>query len=273
MSTYAIGDVQGCYEPLKALLAKIRFKPDADRLWFAGDLVNRGPHSLDVLRFVRDLADNAVSVLGNHDLHLIATARGYRKPSKKDTLSEILNADDRDELLAWLQRQPLMHEEHGFAMVHAGLPPAWTMGTARRCANELQATLRSDKKLEAFLPRMYGDDPRHWRDDLTGSQRLRYITNAFTRLRYVRADGGLDFEEKRPPGAQPSSLVPWYAAAGRKSEGHAIVFGHWATLRLETPLPPHFGVFHLDTGCVWGGRLSALRLEDRVEFSVAGLRH
>jgi bis(5'-nucleosyl)-tetraphosphatase (symmetrical) len=270
MSTYAIGDVQGCYRSLLALLAHIGFRSGQDQLWFAGDLVNRGPDSLAVLRFVRALGDGARVVLGNHDLHLVAASRGHRKPSRKDTLDDVLGAGDGPELIEWLLQQPLLYEDLGVAMVHAGLPPRWAWATARDCADELSAVLRDDGRLDAYLAGMYGDRPLRWSDALTGQKRLRYITNAFTRMRYVDGDGELELEEKRPPGEQPSGLVPWFASPHRRNRGQPILFGHWATLRLHAEVDPAHGVHHLDTGCVWGGRLTALRLEDRVEFSVPG---
>ena len=272
MAVYTIGDVQGCHARLLALLDHIAFDPDRDRLRFAGDLVNRGPDSLAVLRFVRGLGDRAVTVLGNHDLHLLAAAHGLRKPTRGDTLEAILEAPDRDDLLDWLRHCPLLDENpaSGFVLVHAGLPPAWDLHTARACARELEAVLRGPR-LGKFLARMYGNEPRAWSPDLEGHDRLRYITNAFTRLRYVDRRGRMDFGEKRPPGQQAQGLVPWFAARKRRSRGTPIVFGHWATLQIDTPVDPAHGVWHVDTGCVWGGSLTALREDDRRLFSVPGL--
>jgi len=272
MASYAIGDVQGCHDQLLALLDRIDFDPARDRLRFAGDLVNRGPRSADVLRFVIGLGERAQSVLGNHDLHLLAAAHGLRRPSKGDTLGEVLAAPDRERLLDWLRRRPLLDEDpaSGNVLVHAGLAPGWDLATARACARELEQVLRGDA-LADFLAHMYGDEPRRWRDDLEGFARLRYITNAFTRMRYCSRDGALDFDEKRPPGRQPRSLLPWFAVPGRRSRGVPIVFGHWATLELAEPLDPAHGVHHVDTGCVWGGTLTALREDDATRFSVPGL--
>lgn len=272
MATYAIGDVQGCFEQLEQLLKRIRFDPVNDRLRFAGDLVNRGPRSLDVLRFVHALGDSAISVLGNHDLHLLATANGRRSAAKGDTLDEILAAPDCAQLLDWLRHLPLMHEnpDSGLVLVHAGLSPQWTLDMARQCARELEAVIQGPR-LDSFLKHMYGNEPLRWNDDLKGYKRLRYITNAFTRMRYCRADGSLDFGEKRPPGRQREGLLPWFAVPQRRSRDAAIVFGHWATLQIEQKLDPVFGVHHIDTGCVWGGPLSALREEDGKMFCVPGL--
>ena len=269
MATYAIGDVQGCAGALRSLLAHLGFAPERDRLWFAGDLVNRGPHSLAVLRFVRDLGERAVTVLGNHDLHLLASAAGARALKSRDTFGDVLHAPDRDELLAWLRRQPLLHEdpESGYTLVHAGLAPQWTLGEARALACEVEEHLRGDAH-EALLHDMYGNEPVRWSPSLRGFERSRFIVNALTRIRYVTPGGALDLREAGPPGTQAPGLVPWFEAPGRRSRGARIVFGHWATLRLRAPDEAAHRVHHVDTGCVWGGHLSALRLEDRRLFSV-----
>jgi len=273
MATYAIGDVQGCFKQLQQLLLRIDFDPQVDRLRFAGDLVNRGPNSLQVLRFVRGLGARAVTVLGNHDLHLLASAYAERKPSKGDTLTEILEAPDRDELLDWLRQQPVMHEncESGLLLVHAGLSPQWSLDSARKCARELETVLRGSR-LKSFLTHMYGNEPRRWDDDLDGYERLRYITNAFTRIRYCHLDGALEFSEKNPPGRQEKGLQPWFTLPQRPDRNVPIVFGHWATLQIEQAVDARYGVHHIDTGCVWGGTLSALREADGVMFSVPGWR-
>jgi bis(5'-nucleosyl)-tetraphosphatase (symmetrical) len=272
LATYTIGDVQGCLARLEALLEQLGFDPACDRLRFAGDLVNRGPQSLEVLRFVRGLGDAAEAVLGNHDLHLLAAVHGARRPSRGDTLQSILGAPDRDALIDWLRHRPLLHESagRGLVLVHAGLPPAWDLEAARGCARELEAVLASDR-LPEFLSHMYGNEPRCWSDDLDGWERLRFITNAFTRLRYCDARGCLDFREKNPPGRQAAGLVPWFAVPERRSRGTPVVFGHWATLQLEVPLDPAHGVWHVDTGCVWGGALTALCEEDMTLHTVPGL--
>ena len=272
MSTYAIGDIQGCYQPLRRLLREIDFQPAMDRLWLAGDMVNRGPDSLAVLRFIRDLGAHASAVLGNHDLHCIAAAYGLRKNHSGDTLQPILDAPDSHELIEWLCQCPLLHEEPGYphVMVHAGIPPAWDLDTARDCARELEQVLRGPRR-EKFLRKMYGNKPDRWRRKLTGMSRLRYITNAFTRLRYCTADGRLNFSEDRPPGEQPVELIPWFEIPGRRTQGLPIIFGHWATLQIRQALDPRYGVLHVDTGCVWGGPLTAIRLEDQKVFRVPGL--
>lgn len=269
MAIYAIGDVQGCFDELRALLDLVGFRRGADRLWLVGDLVNRGPRSLEVLRFVAELGDDATVVLGNHDLNLMAVAAGVRAPRPRDTLEPILDAPDRDALIEWLARRPLLHREDGvpYTMVHAGLAPQWDVATAASCAREVEAALVGAERTD-FLAHMYGDRPARWREDLAGWKRLRFITNALTRIRYVDAKGRLVLEETGPPGSQPKSLVPWYAARRRRSQGEAIVFGHWATLQLEHALDPRHGVHHLDNGCVWGGKLTALRLDDARYFSV-----
>ena len=273
MATYAIGDVQGCAEALFSLLERIEFDRERDRLWFAGDLVNRGPQSLAVLRFVHGLGECAVTVLGNHDLHLLAAAAGARKPRTKDTFDDVLNAPDREALLGWLRTRPLLHydEASGYAMVHAGLPPQWTLEEAETLAREVEAALRGAEAAD-LLHYMYGDEPRRWSPALTGPARLRFVVNALTRLRYVTPDGELEFSHAGPPGTQARGLVPWFEAPGRRSQGTRIVFGHWATLQVHAPVDPRHRVHHVDTGCVWGGSLSALRLEDERRFSVPGPR-
>ena len=266
MAVYAIGDLQGCLDPLKRLLDKVRFDPAADRLWFTGDLVNRGPASLATLRFVRDLGPQVVTVLGNHDLHLLAAAWAENRPLKKrDTLADILEAPDREELLEWLRRQPLFHQDPdlGFAMVHAGLPPQWDLEDARAAAAELEAVLRGDRFVD-FLRQMYGNKPDRWDPALRGIERLRFSINAFTRLRYLKRDGSLDFDNQGPLSKAGKALVPWFDFPGRRSAGARIVFGHWSTLGYHA----EGGVFGIDTGCVWGGRLTALQLDGEVPHHV-----
>lgn len=267
MATYAIGDLQGCIEPLERLLRQVDFRPGPDRLWFVGDLVNRGPDSLRCLRFVRDLGAAATTVLGNHDLHLLAVALAGRAVKRGDTLDDILSTPDRDVLMAWLRRQPLLLREGGFNLVHAGILPEWTGQQAEALAAEVAAELRGPHAV-SFLNAMYGNDPCRWSPELSGMARLRFVTNALTRLRFVTADGALDMAESSPPGTQAAGLTPWYAVPGRASAGEAVVFGHWATLQTLEALDPAHGVHHLDSGCVWGRELSALRLEDGSLFSV-----
>lgn len=260
MATYAIGDIQGCYDDLRRLLERIRFDPAGDRLWFVGDLVNRGPESLQVLRFVRSLGDRAVVVLGNHDLHLLALAAGNSKHGRDSNLHEVLEAPDRDEILAWLRTRPLMHHDakKGFALIHAGLPPQWDLAQALACARELEAALQGPDADE-FLHQMYGNEPAQWSPDLAGIPRLRFITNCLTRLRYCDAEGRLALAEKSLPGQQPAHLMPWFAVPGRASADVRIVFGHWSTLGYRAV----HNSWALDSGCLWGGRLTALRLRRR----------
>ncbi len=273
MATYAIGDVQGCHAELERLLERLDLDAARDRLWMVGDLVNRGPRSLETLRLVRRLGDAATVVLGNHDLHLLAVAAGAREPRRKDTLDAVLGAPDRDELLAWLRHRPLVvrDREAGRLMVHAGLPPPWDADEADSCARELEAVLRGPDH-EAFFHTMYGDHPARWDPALAGAERLRYITNALTRMRYVDAAGALDLDEKGPPGTQSDGLVPWYTHPQRRSRDVKVVFGHWAALQRDAPLDPSHGVVHVDMGCVWGGSLRAVRLEDGAVLEVPGRR-
>lgn len=270
MATYAVGDIQGCYDELRRLLDEIGFDPSADRLWSVGDLVNRGPRSLAVLRWFRALGDRAVVVLGNHDLHLLAVAAGNRRHAGKGSLDEVLAAPDRDELLDWLRRRPLLHvhEKKGFAMVHAGLPPQWTLAQAQARAREVEAVLRGpDAGYVELLEAMYGNEPARWSEDLAGMDRLRFIINALTRLRYCTPDGALRIDEKALPGAQPDGLVPWYQVPGRASAGERILFGHWSTLGYWAG----DNVWALDSGCLWGGRLTAIRVRRRKRIRVYAL--
>lgn len=259
-STYVVGDIQGCFDPLQRLLERLRFEPARDRLWLVGDLVNRGPQSLQTLRYVRSLGAAATTVLGNHDLHLLALAHGRRR-GRRDTLDEVLAAPDRDELLDWLRHRPLLHEDAAgnVAMIHAGLPPQWDLATTRRCAREVEQVLAGPDWIE-LLGQMYGDEPARWSEDLAGTARLRFSINCFTRMRYCRADGGIELDSKGAPGTQAAGLAPWFAVPGRRSAGTTLLFGHWSTLG-RVHWPEH-RVYGLDTGAVWGGRLSALRLED-----------
>lgn len=263
MPTYAIGDLQGCRTSLLHLLDELKFDPTTDRLWFVGDLVNRGPDSLAVLRFVQSLGDAAISVLGNHDLHLLALAEGFGRVHKGDTLDEILNAPDRDELLYWLRQQKFAWREGEFLMVHAGVLPGWTLDDTMQRAAEAEAMLQSAHYRE-FFAQMYGNAPIAWDADLYGIERQRVIVNAFTRLRYCSAAGEMEFHHKGAPGTQPAGLLPWFEIPGRKSIGATIVIGHWSTLGLIN----RRDLIALDTGCLWGGRLTAVRLEDRQVFAV-----
>ena len=269
MAIYAVGDIQGCFDELEELLHHIRFRRVTDQLWFVGDLVNRGPKSLEVLRFVSELGRDARVVLGNHDLNLIAIAAGVRDLRPQDTVRDVLDAADGNELIDWLAEQPLLVREPGipYTMVHAGLAPQWDVAKAAMLAREVEAALTGGDR-PGFLANMYGNEPDRWKKKLDGWKRLRFITNALTRIRYVDSDGRLDLTETGPPGSQPSSLVPWFESKKRRSHGERIIFGHWATLQLEQKLNPVHRVYHLDTGCVWGGQLTALRLDDERYFSV-----
>ncbi|MGA2841570.1 MAG: symmetrical bis(5'-nucleosyl)-tetraphosphatase [Steroidobacteraceae bacterium] len=258
MALYVIGDIQGCDAELGALLQVLKFSVDRDRLWFVGDLVNRGPESLQTLRRVRALGDAATVVLGNHDLHLLAVARGQARIRSGDTLDDILAAPDRDALLEWLLGRPLLHEDQALnlCLVHAGLAPQWDIATARSCAREFEQALR--KNPERLFEQMYGDEPNRWDDRLAGAERLRFIVNCFTRLRYVDAHGRLALRAKgSPKKAHTKSLVPWFEAPDARWHGPRVVFGHWSTLGFFS----NSNVISLDTGCVWGGTLTALRLD------------
>lgn len=258
MALYAIGDVQGCFRPLQALLAKIDFSPRKDTLWFTGDLVNRGPQSLEVLRFIAGLGERAVAVLGNHDLHLLAVAAGLATTRPRDTLAPILAAPDRDALLHWLRHRPLLHVDttHNIAIVHAGLVPQWDIAQARALAAEAEAIFRGPG-YQNFFAHMYGDTPDRWDPGFSGYERLRFIVNVCTRLRFCDRDGRLDLLHKGAPGTQAPSLIPWFQAPARRNRATRIVFGHWSTLGFYAG----DGVLGLDTGCVWDGRLTAVRLD------------
>jgi bis(5'-nucleosyl)-tetraphosphatase (symmetrical) len=266
MATYAIGDIQGCYDPLRRLLDYIAFDAARDRLWFVGDLVNRGPQSLEVLRFVRGLGDSALVVLGNHDLHLVMQADGYGKASKEDTLADVLAAPDCAELMAWLRAWPLFHFEGEYAMVHAGLLPQWTVAQAQALSDEAHAALVSPDYRE-FLAHMWGSEPAAWRDDLVGWDRLRVVVNAMTRMRFCTPDGTMEFRAigaKGPPERGPAGCVPWFDAPGRASADHTLVCGHWSALGFRQA----GNLLALDSGCLWGGSLTAVRLEDRRAFQL-----
>lgn len=263
MALYAIGDIQGCHREFRDLLDLIRFDPLLDRLWIVGDLVNRGPGSLAVLRDVIALGGAATSVLGNHDFHLLTIAAGHRRQHRGDTLDEILEAPDRHALVEWLSRRPLVAVEGDLVMVHAGLLPSWTPAQALALSREVEAMLASDRAHE-FLGVLYGDEPRRWRDDLAGTDRLRAIVNACTRLRFCTADDEMEFKEKRGPESTPDGFAPWFQHPQRRSAASTVVCGHWSTLDLL--LAPN--VMMLDSGCVWGGALTAVRLPDRRVYQV-----
>jgi len=263
VTRYAIGDLQGCDEELRALLARLKFSADRDRLWFVGDLVNRGPGSLATLRIVRALGDNAVVVLGNHDLHLLAVACGVQRRRRSDTLDEVLAAPDRDTLIEWLLTRPLAYAEGRDLMVHAGVVPQWTAARTLALADEVSAALRRDAR--ALLEHMYGDEPERWDERLAAPERLRFIINVLTRLRLCTADGRVDTSLKGPPPRPPSPLRPWFEHPQRATRNARVVFGHWSALGLvQQP-----DVLGLDSGCVWGGSLTAVDLDrERPPFSV-----
>jgi bis(5'-nucleosyl)-tetraphosphatase (symmetrical) len=265
MSLYVVGDIQGCYAEFRQLLDLVAFDPGCDRLWLVGDLINRGPESLAVLRAVRSLGDSATTVLGNHDLHLLTVAAGHRRAHGGDTLSGILAAPDREELLSWLRTRPLVVREDEWLLVHAGLLPSWTPATALMLSREVEAMLASDRQ-DDFLRHLYGNEPARWSEDLRGYDRLRVVVNACTRLRFCAADDTMDLAEKRGPDHTPPGFAPWFMHAERKSAGVTVLCGHWSTLGLM--LAPN--VLMLDSGCLWGGCLTALRLDDQRLFQVPG---
>ena len=270
MSTYAIGDIQGCYTELQNLLNEINFNEKNDQLWFAGDLVNRGPKSLQTLRFIKSLGASAKIVLGNHDLHLIAASKNIRPISNKDTIKEILTADDADELINWLKSRPLLFTDTdlGFTMVHAGIAPQWSLDAAKNFAKECESILQNEK-IDDFLMHMYGDTPNIWSDSIEGYARQRFIINCFTRIRFCTINGTLDLDVKVAPGSQKKSLIPWYALPNRKTIDNKIIFGHWSTIHLGSENNfKKYNVYPIDTGCLWGGQLTAMRLDDEKIFSV-----
>lgn len=258
MAIYAVGDLQGCLEPLKKLLDEVNFCPSNDQLWSTGDVINRGPQSLDTLRFVHQLGDAFRMVLGNHDLHLLAVAHngGNLKPS--DTLTEILEAPDRDTLLGWLQQQPLLINDHGYTMVHAGIPPQWSLKKAKRLAAEVEAVLQSDQA-GLYFDTMYGNQPARWDKSLEGPDRWRVITNYFTRMRLCSAKGKLELISKVAPEKATGDYAPWFIHPERKTAHDKIIFGHWAALEGRDCGDY---LYPLDTGCVWGGCMRLMRLGD-----------
>lgn len=261
MAQYAIGDLQGCYDPFRRLLDEISFDPAKDRLWLTGDLVNRGPKSRKTLRFVKSLGKSAITVLGNHDLHLIALANDINVTNSRfESLWKILGMDDCDELIDWLRFRPLAHysKKLDTLMIHAGLPPQWTLKKTLRRAKEVEAVLRSDD-YAGFLADMYGNHPDKWSGKLKGNNRLRYIVNALTRTRMVTSDGRLELSHSGPPEKAAKDLVPWFAADAARWRGSRIVFGHWSALGLVV----EDNLIAVDTGCVWGRHLTAVRLDGK----------
>ncbi|BAL26039.1 symmetrical bis(5'-nucleosyl)-tetraphosphatase [Azoarcus sp. KH32C] len=264
MAIYAIGDIQGCFSVLQRLLHHIHFDPVADRLWVVGDLVNRGPESLQTLRGLKGLGSAATIVLGNHDLYLLMVAAGHKRLDDDDTLFDVLNAPDREELLAWLASLPLMHVEGSHAMLHAGLLPGWTIAEALALSREVSDVLRGPDRKKLLL-HLAGNRPEEWSDDLEGWDRLRVIVNAMTRLRFCSADGRMALRAKGPPGQGPAGTVPWFKVPGRLSRSHTIVCGHWSALGFYREP----GLIALDSGCVWGNALTAVRLDDGAVFQVS----
>jgi bis(5'-nucleosyl)-tetraphosphatase (symmetrical) len=265
MATYVVGDIQGCFDAFRCLLDKAAFDPGKDRLWLAGDLVNRGPDNLSTLRFIKGLGERALTVLGNHDLHLLGVEAAARKPGKKDTLRDVLDAPDRDELLDWLRQQPLVHREGPYVLCHAGIPHIWSAAEAAAYADEVTTRLRQPDYRE-FLLEMYGNEPPRWQPELTGNERLRVIVNYCTRMRFVAPDGTLDFAAKKGSDHAPPGMRPWYDYPRGEVDRHTVfLFGHWAALEGRTG-KPHF--IALDTGCVWGGKLTMLCLESGERLQV-----
>lgn len=263
MATYAIGDIQGCYTSFIHLLDLIGYNPKQDRLWLVGDIVNRGPDSLAMLRFAREAGDSIVMVLGNHDLHLIMVHAGIGRCHPKDTIQSILEADDCDDLIHWLRTQRLFYTDNDYAMVHAGLLPAWSIAQSEALAGEVESALQQANYREIFS-RLYGNEPNYWTDDWNNPERMRVIINAMTRMRVCSADGRMNFSFKGMLESIPEGLMPWFDAPGRASRDKTIVCGHWSALGLH--VTDH--VIALDSGCIWNGRLSAIRLEDRKVFQI-----
>lgn len=265
MATYLIGDVHGCFDELQALLAQANFEPHQDQLWLTGDLVARGPDSLAVLRYVRSLGPAVRMVLGNHDLHLLAIYAGISRNKPKDNLTPLLEAPDSDELINWLRRQPILQVDHQRKLImgHAGITPQWDIATAQQCAREVEAVLSSDC-YPLFLDAMYGDMPNNWTPEMIGLARLRFSTNALTRMRYCFPNGQLDMICKDAPTDAPSMLKPWFELPRQVDPDYTVIFGHWASL--EGNGTPE-GIIALDTGCCWGGELTMLRWEDKQFFT------
>ncbi|MBX8590475.1 symmetrical bis(5'-nucleosyl)-tetraphosphatase [Pseudomonas cichorii] len=260
MAVYAVGDLQGCLEPLKCLLGDARFDPAKDQLWLVGDLVNRGPQSLETLRFLYSIRESVVCVLGNHDLHLLAASRNIERLKKSDTLREIIEAPDGNDLLDWVRRQKLMHydEQRNIAMTHAGIPPQWSLKKALKYASEVEQALQDDNLYEPFLDGMYGNEPVKWDNDLQGVTRLRVITNYFTRMRFCTREGKLDLKSKEGIETALPGYEPWFKHPNRKTRDLKIIFGHWAALEGNCDEP---GVYALDSGCVWGGAMTLMNVD------------
>ena len=267
MACYVVGDIQGCYTEFQQLLQRMAFNPKQDRLWLVGDLVNRGPQSLEVLRWAYQHDDCCQVVLGNHDLHLLAVASGHARLHRGDTLDSILQASDREPLLRWLRERPLLVEGEAGVMVHAGLWPQWDLALARQLAREVETVLRGAGYAD-FLAAMYGNQPDHWSADLAGNERWRFAINVFTRMRFVSRDGRLDLQYKGERDAAPAGLLPWFALPNARGQGTRVFCGHWSALGLHE----QDGVYALDTGCIWGGPLTGLCADDGRLFQVPSLQ-
>ncbi len=266
MATYAIGDIQGCFATLISLLEKIHFNPESDQLLFAGDLVNRGPQSLEALRYIKSLGSSAKTVLGNHDLHLLCVAFGYQSQHPKDTLSEILESPDKIELLEWLRHQPLLIQQDNYTLTHAGIPPIWSTHDASIYAREAEHAIQSEHIVDTYFANMYGNEPNKWDNQLTGPDRWRTITNYLTRMRFCQHDSTLDFKYKSDPTTPPAGFLPWFQHTNHKLyENEKLLFGHWAALEGKTNTPHAIA---LDTGCVWGGKLTAYCLEAQKHYYI-----
>jgi bis(5'-nucleosyl)-tetraphosphatase (symmetrical) len=264
MATYAIGDLQGCFGSLQEMIGEIGFRESADRLWLVGDLVNRGPQSLEILRFVKSLGDRAITVLGNHDLHLLMVAEGRAKQHRIDTLGAILDAPDREELLTWLRGLPLMHADGEYAMVHAGLLPSWGIDKALDLAREAEHALQGSDWRD-LMAHLYGNQPDRWNDALSGYDRLRVIVNVMTRMRVCTTDGRMEFSHKGRIEDIPPGYMPWFSVPGRKSARATVICGHWSAIGLRAEK----NLLALDSGCLWGRQLTAVRLEDRRIYQVS----
>ncbi|MBU2708026.1 symmetrical bis(5'-nucleosyl)-tetraphosphatase [Zooshikella marina] len=267
MTTFAVGDIQGCFDELQQLLTQVEFDPLRDELWVVGDIVNRGPKSLETLRYLYSLGDRCKAVLGNHDLHLLAIAYGKQPPRKGDSLDSILEAPDREELLSWLRFRPLIYYDEllQVTMVHAGIPPHWSLKKALRRAKEVETILQSDNFTD-FLVNMYGNQPNDWSKKLKGWDRLRIITNYFTRMRFCSSDGQLELTHKSGSNQAPAGFQPWYNHSNRKTHDDLIIFGHWAALEGKAE---HENVYALDTGCIWGNALTIMNIEARTLHSLS----
>ncbi|MDH2998663.1 diadenosine tetraphosphatase [Pasteurellaceae bacterium LFhippo2] len=269
MATYIVGDLHGCFDEFQLLLKQANFDPEQDELWLTGDLIARGDNSLTCLRFVKDLGERATVVLGNHDLHLLATLQGIKKVKPKDKVDTIFEAEDREELQNWLRNRPLVaqHPVHKFVLAHAGISPEWDLETTQACAKEVESILQGDNFKE-LLENMYDSQPDRWSPDLQGFERWRYIINAFTRMRFCYADKRLDFECKLPVEEAPEELKAWFELDNPLYQDIDILFGHWASL-IGYPTPKR--IYALDTGCVWGNHLTMIRWEDKQLFTQARL--